>query len=80
MGHLGGSVVECLPWAQVVIPQGPGIKSCIGLPAGAYVTASLSVFHEWINKIKKNGALFEDFVSFSFQKEFGWLLELHGTR
>ena len=33
-GHLGGLVVEHLPWAQGVIP-GPGIESCIGLPAGS---------------------------------------------
>ena len=32
-GHLGGSVVEHLPLAQVVIP-GPGIKSHFGLPVG----------------------------------------------
>ena len=30
-GHLGGSVVEHLPLAEVVI-LGPGIKSHIGLP------------------------------------------------
>ena len=33
-GHLGGSVVECLPLAQGVIP-GPGIESHIGLPTGS---------------------------------------------
>ena len=33
-GHLGGSVVEHLPLAQVVI-LGPGIKSCIGVPSGS---------------------------------------------
>ena len=33
MRLLGGSVVECLPSAQVVVP-GPGIQSLIGLPLG----------------------------------------------
>ena len=33
MGHLGGSVVECLPSAQGVIP-GSGIESHIRLLAG----------------------------------------------
>ena len=31
MGHLRGSVVECLPLAQVMV-LGPGIKFCIRLP------------------------------------------------
>ena len=34
-GHLGGSVVEPLPLAQVVIPGVLGIKSCIRLPTGS---------------------------------------------
>ena len=33
-GRLGGSVVECLPWAQGVIP-GSGIESHMGLPVGS---------------------------------------------
>ena len=33
-GHLGGSMVEHLPPAQVR-SQGPGIKSQIGLPTGS---------------------------------------------
>ena len=32
--HLGGSVVEHLPLAQVVIPRS-GMESCIGLTAGS---------------------------------------------
>ena len=35
LGHLGGSVIECLPLAQGVISQGPEIKSPIRLPAGS---------------------------------------------
>ena len=47
-GRLGGSVVECLPLVQVVIP-GPGIKSRVGFPTGSLllplpVSASLSLF------------------------------------
>ena len=34
MGRLGGPVVERLPLVQGAI-QGPGIESCIGLPAGS---------------------------------------------
>ena len=34
LGHLGGSVVEHLPLAQVII-LGPGIESLIRLPAGS---------------------------------------------
>ena len=34
LGQLGGSVIEHLPLAQGVI-LAPGIKSCIGLPAGS---------------------------------------------
>ena len=34
LGHLGGSMVEHLPSAQVMI-QGPRIKSRMGLPAGS---------------------------------------------
>ena len=33
-GHLGGSVVQHLPSAQVMI-LGPGMKSCIRLPGGS---------------------------------------------
>ena len=45
---------------------GPGIESCIRLPAGsllpfAYISAFLSVSHEWINKIfwKKKKEFFQ---------------------
>ena len=42
-GHPGGSVVEHLPLAQVVIP-GSGVNLTLGPPQGA--SLSLWVFHE----------------------------------
>ena len=47
-GCLGGSVVEHLPLALLVIP-GPGIEFCIRLsrepaPPSAYVSASVSAY------------------------------------
>ena len=56
-GHLGDSVVEGLPSAQVMT-QGPGIKSHIRLPGvgglAASLSASLSVsLVKNINKILK---------------------------
>ena len=51
-GHLGGSVVECLPSAQVVIP-GPGIQFYIGLPAASLplpLPISLPLFVCLMNK------------------------------
>ena len=58
-GHLGGSVIEHLPLAQVVIPgswdQVPHRAPCME-PASpsAYVSASLSVCLLGLNKIFKN--------------------------
>ena len=48
MGHLCGSVVECLPWAQVKIPgswDGMPLRAPFGEPASpsAYVCTFLSV-------------------------------------
>ena len=64
LGHLGGSVDERLPLAQVVIPgswdQVPHGAPC-KKPASpsACVSASLCVSHEWINKIfKKRKSVF----------------------
>ena len=56
-GYLGGSMVEHLPLAQVVIPgswdrvpyQAPRRKPA---SPSAYVSAPLCVSHEYINKIK----------------------------
>ena len=59
-GHLGGSVVECLPSAQVMIlgSWDPGIKSHIRFPMGSLLLPlpmSLlpSLCLSWINKILK---------------------------
>ena len=49
MGHLGGSVVECLPSAQVVIPgswdrvlhQAPGRSQLLPLPMSLPLSLSL---------------------------------------
>ena len=59
MGHLGGLVVERLPLAQGMIlgswdgvpHQGPYRESA---SPSAFVSASLFVFHEQINKILNN--------------------------
>ena len=56
-GHLGGSVVECLPSALIMIP-GPRIESCIGLPSGILflplsLPLSVCVSHEYIKNLKK---------------------------
>ena len=66
-GHLGGSVVERVPLAQVVVP-GPGIQSHIRLPAGSLLLPllfplPLCVSHEQIiNKISKKKVLGQDVV------------------
>ena len=56
MGLLSGSVVECLPLAQGMIPS-PGIESHIGLPTGSLLlplpmSASLHVSLMSKKKIK----------------------------
>ena len=52
LGHPGGSVVECLPSAQVMI-QGPEIESYIGLPAWSLLlplSVSLLLYVSLMNK------------------------------
>ena len=56
LGHLGGSGVECLPFAQVVIPESLDQSSHWAFhresaSPSAYVSASLCL--SWINKIFK---------------------------
>ena len=58
LGHLGGSMIECLPSTQVAIP---GSWGWVPYPAAcresaspsAYVSASLSLCLSWINKLIK---------------------------
>ena len=62
-GHLGGSVVECLPPAQGMVPESqdrvPGLSPTWSSPQGACFSLSLClclslcVSHEKINKIFK---------------------------
>ena len=52
LGAPGGSAVERLSSsAQGVTPQGPGIESCIGLPAGTCFSLCLGLCVSWINKL-----------------------------
>ena len=50
---LGGSVVECLPLAQVMIPRSWDQVPHQAPSPSAYVSASLCVSHEEIKPLKK---------------------------